>query len=92
MHNLYPSIRDELEAACIRIEEKGCAVIDCIKLSYDALDSLIATDSRMRHMSFGHIEWCGIKLDPMDCFSKSGIQYRIITKNKESTMLPKGDA
>lgn len=79
MDSRFLPIRDQLEFACMQTKD-GMA-IDYIKISYDALDTLIATDPlHMRHISFGHIEWSGIKLKPMDGFLKGGTQYRLITR------------
>lgn len=73
-------IRDQLEFASMQAYSKDMA-IDYIEISYDALDTLIATDPlHMRHVSLGRIEWSGIKLKPMDGFLKGGTQYRLITR------------
>lgn len=81
MDSRFLPIRDQLEFACMQINFKETAV-DCIEISYDALDTLIATDPlHMRHVSFGHIEWSDIKLKPMDGFLKGGNQYRLITRS-----------
>ena len=79
MNRRFLPIRDQLDFALMQIKD-GIA-IDCIEISYDALDTLIATDPlHMRHVSFGHIEWSDIKLKPMDGFLKDGTQYRLITR------------
>lgn len=80
MDKRFLPIRDQLEFACMQTNKDDMA-IECIELSYDALDTLIATDPmHMRHVAFGRIEWQGIKIKPMDGFMIDSNQYRLITR------------
>lgn len=77
-------IRDELNFALMQVFQKERVVIECIELSYDALDSLIATDpSRMSCKSANSFSWRAIKLKPSDSFTPKGMQYRLITRRIE---------
>ena len=77
-------IRDELDFALMQVFQKERVVIECIELSYDALDILIATDpSHMRCKSANNFEWRAINLKPSDNFTSKGMQYRLITRRIE---------
>lgn len=74
-------IRDELDFALMQVFQKELMVIECIELSYDALDALIATDpSRMMCKSANSFKWRAINLKPSDNFTSKGMQYRLITR------------
>lgn len=81
MDKRFLPIRDQLEFASMQAYSKDMA-IDYIEISYDALDTLIATDPlHLRHVNFGRIEWQDIKLKPMDGFIPTGNQYRLVTRS-----------
>ena len=74
----YLPIRDELDFALMQAFQKERVVIECIELSYGALDALIATDpSRMSCKSANSFKWRAIKLKPSDSFTPGGSQYRL---------------
>ena len=80
----YLPIRDELDFALMQVFRKELIAVECIELSYDALDALIATDpSRMSCKSTNSFSWRAIKLKPSDSFASDGMQYRLITRRIE---------
>lgn len=80
----YLSIRDELDFAFMQVFQRELIAIECIELSYDALDALIATDpSCMSCKSANSFSWRAIKLKPSDSFTPDGVQYRLITRPLE---------
>ena len=84
MSDKWLPIKDQLDFACMQILSKKDIAIDGIELSYEALDTLIATDPpHMRHVPPGRFEWQDFKLKPMDGFIKGGLQYRIITRPRK---------
>ena len=77
----YLPIRDELDFALMQAFQKELIAVECIELSYDALDALIATDpSRMSCKSANSFSWRAIKLKPSDSFTPDGSQYRLIAR------------
>lgn len=84
MSDKWLPIKDQLDFACMQTLSKKDIAIDGIELSYEALDTLIATDPlHMRHVHPGRFEWQDFKLKPMDGFLKGGRQYRIITRPRK---------
>ena len=81
MSGKWLPIRDQLDFAFMQAHSKDGMAVDCIEISYDALDVLIATDPlHMRHVHPGRFMWQDIKLRPMDGFVEGGQQYRLITR------------